>query len=51
MGVSDVRNPYKNDDSQKTRTYGYLDVNDLSDEAIKQVEEYIEFIRHKYNSK
>lgn len=32
-----------------TKAYHNLDVNGLPEEAIKQVEDYIEFIKQKYN--
>lgn len=46
MGVSNIKNPYKEENSLN---YIKLDVKDLPEEAIKQIEEYIEFIKQKYD--
>ena len=47
LGRSDI----KNSSNLKTETKAYhnLDVDGLPDEAIKQVEDYIEFVKQKYN--
>lgn len=48
IGHTDARNvPEKN---VETRAYHNLDKLGLPEEAIKQVEDYIEFIKQKYNS-
>ncbi len=43
---SNIRVP----DKIETKAYHNLDVAGLPDEAIKQVEDYIEFVKQKYNS-
>lgn len=35
---------------KETKTFHNLDINGLPDEAIKQIEDYIEFVRQKYDS-
>lgn len=48
LGRSDNRNP---DDKSKieTKAYHNLDASGLPEEAIKQIDEYIEFVKQKYN--
>lgn len=48
LGRTDIRNPRKHDEIT-TKAYHNLDVEGLPEEAIRQVEEYIEFIKQKYN--
>lgn len=48
LGYTDIRNPYSNDDKSATKTYPNLDKSGLPEEAIKQIEDYIEFIKQKY---
>jgi len=47
MGVTDIKNPYIDINSKIIKANEKIDVTDLPEEAIKQVEEYVEFIRHK----
>lgn len=49
LGKTDVRNPYKNDHEMSTRAFHNLDKSGLPEEAIKQIEEYVEFVKQKYN--
>lgn len=50
LGNSDIRTNKKHNKSKiETKAYHNLDVNGLPEEAIKQVEEYIELIKLKYN--
>lgn len=51
IGNSDIRNPYKDDPTYKieTKVYHNLDKLGLPVEAIRQIEEYIEFVKSKYN--
>lgn len=54
LGRSDIRNPYKNCNKSrnlKTAAYKNIDVADLPEEAVKQVEEYVEFIKQKHENK
>lgn len=46
LGLSNIQN--YNESKIETKTYYNLDVTGLPDEAIKQVEEYIELIKLKY---
>ncbi|MDF2524585.1 MAG: putative transcriptional regulator [Clostridiales bacterium] len=48
LGCSNVRNPYS-ETKFETKAYHNLDMNGLPEEAIRQVEEYIELIKLKYN--
>ncbi len=47
LGRTDMRNTAKS--SHETKAYHNLDVAGLPNEAIKQVEDYIEFVKQKYN--
>jgi len=49
LGRSVIRKPGKS--IEESHAYYNFNVEGLPDEAIKQVEDYIEFIKHKYNSK
>ncbi len=47
LGHTDIRDiPEK---KNETKAYHNLDVSGLPEEAIKQVEDYIEFVKQKYN--
>lgn len=48
LGASEIRNLHK-EQSSLTRVFNNLYTYDLPDEAIKQIEEYIEFVKQKYN--
>lgn len=48
LGRSNVRNPEEN--KVITKAFHSIDIEGLPDEAIKQVEEYVEFIKSKYKS-
>ncbi len=48
LGLSNIQN--FNESKVETKAYYNLDVTGLPDEALKQVEEYIELIKLKYNS-
>ena len=48
LGHTDKRNI--TDKEKETKTFHNLDINGLPDEAIKQIEDYIEFVRQKYDS-
>ena len=49
VGNSDIRNPYKEDKPViPTKAYHNLDKAGLPEEAIRQIEEYIEFVKQKY---
>ncbi|MCG8501992.1 MAG: helix-turn-helix domain-containing protein [Firmicutes bacterium] len=51
LGNSDIRNPYEEDKSViPTKAYHNLDKAGLPEEAIRQIEEYIEFVKQKYTS-
>jgi transcriptional regulator with XRE-family HTH domain len=52
IGKSDIRNPYQSEDisKQKPKAYHDLDKSDLPEEALKQIDDYIEFIKQKYGS-
>ncbi len=45
LGRTDIRTSTR----IETKAYHNLDVCGLSDEAIKQIEDYIEFVKQKYN--
>ncbi|WFD09774.1 helix-turn-helix domain-containing protein [Tepidibacter hydrothermalis] len=45
LGQSDI----KTTTNIETKAYHNLDVGGLSEEAIKQIEDYIEFVKQKYN--
>ncbi|WHH58275.1 helix-turn-helix transcriptional regulator [Petroclostridium sp. X23] len=45
IGRTDIRNHYK----IETKAYHNLDKSGLPEEAIKQIEDYIEFVKQKYN--
>ena len=50
LGRSDIRNPYIEDSSCKTtKAYHNLDKSGLPEEAIRQIDEYIQFVKSKYN--
>jgi len=52
LGRTDIRNPYKNCNKsidKEAKLYKNIDVTDLPEEAIKQIEEYVEFMRQKHN--
>jgi len=49
IGISDIRNPYDQEFPKKASHI--IDVSILPDEAIKQAEEYIEFLKQKYSKK
>jgi len=52
LGRTDIRNPYDKDGSIKNdylfETKSYLDKYGLPEEAVKQIDDYIEFIKQKY---
>ncbi len=47
LGRTDIRNLSQS--KVETKAYHNLDIAGLPDEAIKQVEDYIEFVKQKYN--
>lgn len=47
LGRTDIRD--LSESKVETRAYHNLDVSGLPEEAIKQVEDYIEFVKQKYN--
>lgn len=51
LGITDICDPYYLNDTQQQhkKACRSLDVSDLPEEAVKQVEEYIELLRLKYN--
>lgn len=52
LGHTDIRNNYSdesNDNKIITKAYHNLDTAGLSEEDIKKVEDYIEFLKQKYN--
>lgn len=50
LGRTDIRNSYTDDKTSiPTKAYHNLDASGLPDEAIKQVQDYIELIKLKYN--
>lgn len=53
LGRTDLRNPYTKDASSKDdrifeKAYHHLYKSGLPDEAVKHIDEYIEFIKQKY---
>jgi len=52
IGNSDIRNPYqpKGMPNQKCKAYYDLHKSGLPEEALQQIEDYIEFIKQKYGS-
>jgi transcriptional regulator with XRE-family HTH domain len=49
LGRTDIKSPYINNEKIKNKAYHHLDKYGLPEEAIQQIEEYIEFIKQKYN--
>lgn len=49
IGISNSKNISKEETNIETKAYHNLDVGGLSEEAIKQIEDYIEFVKQKYN--
>ncbi len=47
LGRTDIKN--SNDSKTETKAYHNLDVSGLPDEAIEQVEDYISYVKQKYN--
>lgn len=50
MGVTDIKNSYIDTNPKIVEANEKIDVTDLSEDAIRQVKEYIEFIRYKNDS-
>jgi transcriptional regulator with XRE-family HTH domain len=52
VGKSDIRNPYETNNKLEltNKRYYILDKSCLPEEALKQIEDYIEFIKQKYGS-
>ena len=51
MGLSDIETPNTSEEyksNTETKAYHVIDISELTDEAIKQVEEYVEFMKLKH---
>jgi len=48
LGNSVIRNPYKIETIEDSKTYYNLDTSNLPEEDVEKVKEYIDLLRHKY---
>ncbi|QZY56675.1 helix-turn-helix domain-containing protein [Crassaminicella profunda] len=49
LGRTKIKNAHSHENKIQTKAYHHLDNYGLPKEAIQQIEEYIEFIKQKYN--
>lgn len=51
MGLSDIETPNTSEEHKsnaETKAYHVIDISELTDEAVKQVEDYVEFMKLKH---